>query len=322
MAWIPPAMTLAATVVGANEAGKSRDAANAARAEALAQYANISIPEAEQMMLNLQQHQLQGTLDPALEQFLPQGPSAMEGISVDPRLRQQQMAALEQYTQMAQGQMNPADQAAFELARQSAAGEQQARQNAILQEMQQRGQGGAGAELIAKLSANQSGAQMLQQAQLEQAQAMQQARMAALQQQANLSSGIRKQEFGEQSDVARARDVIAAANAQQQASIGSRNVAARNRAQEANLTNRQEIANLNTQLLNTQQIRNKQLPQQTFENQMTLADARAGQYGRQASASQQQAKDTASMWGTLGQGGGTVLSSIFNKSGDTTGSEG
>lgn len=310
---IPALTTIGGALIGQDQASKNRDAANAARAQALAQYAGISIPEAEEMMLNLQQYQSQGELDPRLEQIINLGPSAMEQVSTDPRLRQQQMAALEQYTQMAQGQMNPADQAAFELARQNAAGEQQARQNAILQEMQQRGQAGSGAELLAKLKSNQSGAQMLQQAQLEQAQAMQQARMQALAQQAQLGGQIRQQDFGESSDVAQAKDLIARTNAANAQSVGARNIAAQNQAAAANLQNRQNIAAMNTELLNKQQIQNKQLPQQTFQNQMALANAKAGQYGQQASAAQQQAGQTAAMWGTIGQGLGTALGSAFGK---------
>lgn len=298
-------------LIGADQAGKDRDAANQARAAALAQYAGISIPEAEDMMLNLQQYQSQGELDPRLESAMNLGPSAMEQVATDPRLRQQQMAALEQYSNMAQGQMNPADQAAFELARQNAAGEQQARQGAILQEMQQRGQGGSGAELLAKLKSNQSGAQMLQQAQLEQAQAMQQARMNALAQQAQVGGQIRQQDFGESSDVAQAKDLIARTNAANAQSVGARNVSSQNQAQAANLQNRQNIASMNTELLNKQQIQNKQLPQTTFQNQMTLANAKAGQYGNQAAASQQQAGQTAGMWSTIGQGAGTALTSAF-----------
>lgn len=305
-------------LIGADQAGKDRDAANQARAAALAQYAGISIPEAEDMMLNLQQYQSQGELDPRLESAINLGPSAMEQVSTDPRLRQQQMAALEQYSNMAQGQMNPADQAAFELARQNAAGEQQARQGAILQEMQQRGQGGSGAELLAKLKSNQSGAQMLQQAQLEQAQAMQQARMQALAQQAQLGGQVRQQDFGESSDVAQAKDLIARTNAANAQSVGARNISSQNQAQAANLQNRQNVANMNTETLNKQQIQNKQLPQTTFQNQMTLAGAKAGQYGNQATAAQQQAANTAGMWGTIGQGVGTALTSAFGNKAPTS----
>lgn len=303
-------------LLGQNQASKDRAAANEARALALAQYAGITVPEAEKMMLNLQQYQSQGELDPRLEQSINLGPSAMEQVTTDPRLRQAQMLALEQYTQMGQGQMNAADQAAFELARQSAAGEQQARQSAILQEMQQRGQAGSGAELLAKLTANQSGAQMLQNAQLEQAKAMQQARMQALAQQAQLGGQVRQQEFGEQSDIAQAKDLIAKTNAANSQSVGARNIAAQNQAMAANLQNRQNIAAMNTELLNKQQIQNKQLPQQTFQNQMALAAGKAGQYGQQAQAAQNQAGQTAGMWSTIGQGLGTALGSFANKKTD------
>lgn len=300
-------------IIGADQANKDRASAENARAQALAQYLGISVPEAADMMINLQQYQSAGTLDPVLEQLITQGDTSMAGISTDPRLRQQQMAALDQYTQLAQSGATPADMAGFELARQNAAAEMQAKNNQILQEMQQRGQGGSGAELLAKLKGSQSGTQLLQQAQLEQAQAMQQARMAALAQQANLGSSIRQQDYGEQADLARARDAIANFNAQNSQAVQSRNVGSQNTAQAGNLANRQNIANLNTETMNKQQIHNQGLKQQQFQNQMQLADAKAGQYGNAAAAAQQQAGQTAGMWAGIGQGVGTGLAAFANK---------
>lgn len=299
-------------LVGADQVGRDRDAANAARAQALAQYAGISIPEAQDMMLNLQQYQSQGQLDPALEQIMNLGPSAMEQISGDPRLRQEQMNALNSIAGLASGNPTMADTAGFELARQNSAAEMQAKNNQVLQEMQQRGQAGSGAELLAKLQNNQAGAQMMQKAQLEQAQAMQQARLQALQQQANMAGNIRTQDYGEASNLAKAKDAISQFNAANAQSVGSRNTGAKNTAQQANLANQQQIANLNTQTMNNQQIQNKGQAQQTFNNEMALAGGKAGQLNNQAAAAQQQAGATAGMWAGIGQGVGTGLAGYLN----------
>lgn len=306
-------------LIGAGQAGADRDAANAARAQALAQYAGISVPDAQQMMLNLQQYQSQGQLDPALEQIMNLGPSAMEGISSDPRLRQEQMKALEGFSGLASGNPTSADMAGFELARQNSAAEMQAKNNQVLQEMQQRGQAGSGAELLAKLKNNQSGAQMLQNAQLEQAKAMQQARLQALQQQANIAGSVRQQDYGEDSNLAKAKDAIAQFNAQNSQAVGARNTAAQNTAQQGNLANNQQIANLNTQTMNNQQIANKGQAQNTFNNQITLASGKAGQLNNQANAASQQAGQTAGMWAGIGQGVGTGLSALLNKKPATEG---
>lgn len=312
-ALIPAAVSVAGSLIGADQASADRAAASKARARALAQYANISIPDAEEMMLNLSNYSVAGQLDPVLEQILQLGPSAMEQVSTDPRLRQQQMEALSGIQQVAQTGMTDADRATFELQRQGAAREAQARQNAIIQDMQARGQGGSGAELIARLTAGQSGAQMLQQAQLEKAQQQAAARQAALRDMGSMAGGLRSQDFGEASSKASARDAINQFNLQNAQSVGSRNVAAKNTAQQGNLSNLQDVMNRNTDISNKQQIHNKGLGQQTFENQMTLANAKAGQLGNQAAASQQQAANTAGMWSTIGQGAGTGLMGYLNK---------
>lgn len=294
-------------IMGSQEAAKDRAAANRARAEALAQYAGISIPEAEDMMINIQQLQSQGQLSPEMEQALNLGPSAMEQISLDPKIREKQMQALEAMSGFATGQPTSADMAGFELARRGAASEMQAKSSQLMQEMAQRGQAGSGAELIARLQSQQSGADMLQQAQMQQAQAMQQARLAALQQQSGMAGQLRSQEYGEQSNLAQARDAIARMNMQNAQQIAQRNIASRNQAAAANLAERQRIADTNAQMLNAQQQYNKQLQQQEFQNRMALAGAKAGQYGGQAAAAQQQAGQTAGMWSTIGQGLGTGL---------------
>lgn len=304
---------IAGSLFGADQAAKERAAAERARQQALALYSGISVPEIEQMMINLGQYQNVGSLDPALEQLVGLGPTAMEGISSDPRLRDQQVAALEGISGLASGQPTQADLAGFELARQNSAAEMQARNNQVLQDMQQRGQGGSGAELIAKLTNNQSGTQMLQKAQLEQAQAMQQARMQALQQQAGMAGNLREQDYGEAANLAKARDAIAQFNAQNAQGVNSRNTGTRNDASKYNLTNQQNTANMNTETQNKQQIHNKGLHQGNFNNQMTLANAKSNIMTGQAAAADKNAADTASMWATIGQGAGGVAKSLLDK---------
>lgn len=307
---LPAIATVAGAAIGSQEASKERDAANRARAEALAQYAGISIPEAEKMMLNLQQYETVGEYSPEMQQALSMGPSAMEGISLDPAVRARQMQALEQMAGFATGGPTSAESAGFELARQNAAAEAQAKSAQLMQEMAQRGQAGGGAELIARLKSGQSGAQMLQQAQLQQAQAMQQARLQALQDQSTMAGNLRTQDYSEQARLAEARDVINRMNLQNQQQIAASNIAARNQAQMGNLAQRQKTAEQNVALLNQQQQYNKALQQQEFENKMRLAAGKAGQYGQQAESAQQRAGQTAAQWGTIGQGLGSIFGGI------------
>jgi hypothetical protein len=299
-------------LMGNDRANGAQNAANNARMQALAQYAGISIPELQDQMVNYEKYQSQGQLNPALEQVISQQNSGLQDVQVDPRLKASQMSALESIAGMASGNPQAGDLAGFELARRNVAGENQAKQNQILQDMQQRGQGGSGAELLAKLKGNQSSSDELAKMQLQQAQTMQQAKMQAIQEQANLASGIRTQDYGQAADAARAQDAINQYNAQNSQSVNRQNVGAQNSAQQFNLTNAQQLANNNVNVGNAQQDKNKGLIQQKFNNQLNLAAGKSGQYAANAAAEDKNATNQASMWSTVGQGVATGLGKFAN----------
>lgn len=312
-ALIPGAASIIGGLIGADQAGDDRDAANNARNAALAQYANLTIPDIEAQKLALEQYVNAGVLSPELEQLIQMGPTAMEGISLDPMARQKQLEALEMVSGLAEGRVQPGDIAGFELAKREASGYDQAKQGQILQEMQQRGQGGSGAELLARLKSSQSSADRLQQADLEQARKMQEARMQALSNQANMAGNLRSQDYGEQSNLAKAQDMIAQFNAQNSQNVNSRNTGARNDAQRMNLQNAQQIGNMNVDSRNKEQQYNKGLIQTQFGNQMDLASGRAAQLSGVANSRDTQAGQTAGMWGGIGQGVGQAAAAYFNK---------
>lgn len=307
---------IAAPVVGGllgGSAGSSaNDAARRQREAALAEFANIKLPTVADQSLSLEDYQNAGLLTPEMLEAIGLGDTALAGVSTDPRLKAEQMQALAQIAGFASGNPTSADMAGFELARQNVGAELNAQNNKVLQDMQQRGVAGSGAELLAKLKNNQIGAQTLANQQMEEAKAMQAARMQALQQQANMASGIRSQDYNEASNLANARDAIAKYNAQNSQNVAATNVGARNNAQAANLQNAQNISNMNTQTANQQQQHNKGLIQQNFQNQMNLAGAKAGIQQNNANATQQQGANTAGQWATIGQGAGEILAN-FNK---------
>lgn len=300
-------------IMGQNASSGDAAAARRMYEQALAQYAGINIPSINDQSLSLEDYINQGTLSPEMLQAISLGDTNLAGISTDPRLRSSQTQALEQLANLASGQMTPGEEAGFTLARNNAASEMQAKNAQLMQEMQQRGQAGSGAELLSRLKANQSGAQMLQDAQLKEAQAIQQARQQALAQQANLASNIRSQDYGEASALANARDTIARYNAQNSQNVAATNVGAKNQAQATNLQNAQNIANMNTQTGNQQQMHNKGLIQQNFQNQMNLAGAKANAMTGNAQQLNQQAANTAGMYAGVGQGIGNILAGINKK---------
>lgn len=297
-------------LIGQGQAAGAETAAENARKDALRQYAQINVPDIESQKVDLGLQSVVGEYTPELEAQIQQQQSEMQGLSTDPRLRTSQMAALQQLSGLASTGMTPADQAAFTMVARNAAQADQAKQGQILQEMQARGQGGSGAELIAKLKGAQAEADAIQQAQMQQAQIQQAARMQALAQQGQMGGNMRTQDFSEGSQKAQAQDAINQFNANMLANQQNRNVGAKNMAQQQNLGNKQTIANTNVGTRNQQEMYNKGLIQQNFQNQLQRANGMSGQYNNMAGAAQNQAAGIAGMWGGLGQGAGTAISSF------------
>lgn len=273
---------------------------------ALAQYLNLQVPTIAEQQVTPENYTLAGSLTPSQESAVTQGNSLLNNITTDPRLQGSQMQALQALTGIANGQMTPADQAAFQLARNDSAAETQAKQKQILQNMQARGAGGSGAELLARLTGAQAGAQQLSNADMQQAQAIQQAKMAALNQQANLSTSMRGQDYEQQANAAKAQDAINQFNAQNASSSQARNVASQNAAQQYNLTNAQNINNNNTQGQNQAQYYNKGLYQTQFGDNLAKANGAAGQYTNIGKNYGQQAQNTQNEWAGIGQAAGTA----------------
>ena len=264
-------------LVGANQRRQAARGAESAMERARQEIAGVQLPDIEKMRLALESPELVGEYAPLLEQIHQLGPSAMETVSTDPRLAQAQMQALEQISQFAKGEMTPADAAMLEQIRRQSAAQGQARQQAILSEMQQRGQGGSGAELIAKLKAGQSEADRASQEGMALQQMLQQRALSALSQEGQLAGSIREQQFGEQSNIAKAKDIINQFNLQNRQNIQGRNVGEQNTAQLRNLAERQRLAEQGVNLRNKQQEYNKQLEQQRYANELSRAQAMAGQ---------------------------------------------
>lgn len=301
----------AAPVVGSLLGGlfgsDERSEADRLSQQALAEYLGISVPDIEKMKLDLDLYQSQGELTPELQALFEQGNSNLENVSIDPRYQQNQLAALESIAGFASGNLTPADLAGFELAKRDASSYDQAKQQQILSEMQQRGQGGSGAELIARLNSTQSSADRLQQAELEQARIQQQGRMQALQQQSNIAGQLRTQDYNEQSDLAQAQDAISRFNTQAKTNQNANNTNVANNAMQYNLGNKQRISESNVGLLNSEQQFNKGLYQKDFNNRMDLANSRSAALTGRATEKRRQAADEAGMYATIGQGAGAAI---------------
>lgn len=316
MAWaaaIPAIAAVAGGMMGNQAAAADRRAAENARRQAIEQFMRIQIPELESQQIDPRLIEYVGNQLAQQESAIGMGPSAMESVSTDPRLADAQMSALEKISQMGETGLLPGEEAALRQARRGAAQEAQAKSAQLLDEFARRGMGGSGAELASRLQASQSGADRLSAESDRLLQMAQERALSAIGQQGSLASQIRGQSFGEQSDVARAKDAINQFNTANQQGVQQRNVAATNQANLRNLNEQQRIAEGRVAQENMAQQYNKELLQQQFNNKMNLASGRAGQFQGSANASQQQAGRTADMWAGIGRGVGTAAAAYNNQ---------
>lgn len=237
---------------------------NVARLEA------IGIPTIEAQRIALEAPELVGVLEAEVLQ-----PSRFEEISMDPRLQAAQMAALEDITGIAEaGGLDATARLNLEQGLGRIAGAEQAR----LQQLREDPTLGQGQKLALQAQAVQGAGQSGRDIALQAAAQAQQARMAALGQQANLASGMQQQQLGLAGQKASAADAIAQFNAQNRQNVDGRN-----------LGERQRIAEAGTATRNQQDIYNKGLIQQQFQNQMAKATGITGQQATLAGNLQQQA---------------------------------
>jgi hypothetical protein len=279
--------------------------------QALQQILGLSAPELRDLQLEMQAEA--GRLSPEAEGVVGLGPSRMEGVQADPALRSQQMQALSSLSDLGRTGMTAEERGELNRARLMAARDQQARQQAILQSRQARGMGGSGDELAAQLLASQAGAEQASQEGDRLAAQAQNRALQAISQAGNLAGNLRSQDVGEQSDKARAADIIAQFNAANQQSVGSRNVSARNEAERMNLQNLQNIMNQNVGTRNAQQEFNRvNLVQKRFENQRQLAEMKAKALSGAAGQDKESAQNTRDSWSGIGKGVGGIIGAFGN----------
>lgn len=273
-------MGLLSKVTGALGLTADPSAGAGSRAEAEALYKRmvdeldkLQIPDIEKQKLALQLPELVG-----MQQAQEIEHSALEGVTPDAQAVEQQRSALQKLQEMADSGLTEADRAAARELSRGVGAQEQARQASILAEMQQRGAGGAGQELAARLASSQ-GAAARQAASADRlAQSQAEARKQAIAQLGQQAGAFRGQQFAEQSSAAKARDAIAQFNAMQRA-----------QAQQQNLARQQALQSERVGIQNVQQQRNKALIQQQFQNQMAKATGMQSALGTQAQAAQQRA---------------------------------
>ena len=275
------------------------------RQQALERIGSIGVPSAASQMVNLSNYQNAGELNPELEQLINQGSSAMNNVSADPAYKQAQMEALTRLQGVAaQGGMTADDRATMSQIQARNSQQEQAQRGALMQQMAARGLSGSGAEMAAQMQAQQMSANRRSQESMDVAGQAQRRALDAMMASGQMASQMRGQSFGEQSEAARAQDMISGFNARNAQALAGRNADRINSARGYNVQNQQDVMNRNTGVANTQEMHNTGQIQQNFENRMNQARAMSGEANSMAGNLNQNAQNTRNLWGGIGQGVG------------------
>jgi len=242
-------------------------------------WAGMELPDIEKQELDLDSYG-----DPQLEKAILQGSTALNDISLDPSTRNAQAQALARLQGIAsEGGMDSIDRARMADIMSQATGMAKGQRDAISQNLQARGMAGSGLEMVQQQMANQNAAQLANTGGLQTSADAQRRALDALMNSATLGGQMRTQDYGIASDKARAQDAINAFNTGSKQGIQERNVGRTN-----------ATALGNTDLRNQQQVANKGLLQQQYENKIAKAQgltaanaARSGQLAQQAAETQQ-----------------------------------
>lgn len=286
-AWLAPAIiggaTIAAGAIGsmsgrksAKEMKKLMEQMIAMRREAAGLYDPITPPTPEEQYVAMQDLIQQGLVTPEMAEAYLLDETAMAGIDTDTEGRQAEYEALAELRDIVgSGGLTASDRAKIQEIQDELNTSARGARGAITQNMAERGISGSGLEYMEKLMAQQSGAETAARQGMDVAAQAEQRALEAIMAQAGLGGQLSQQEFSEQSDIAKAKDMIAQFNLANRQDIQMQNIAARNAAQATNLGEKQRIADYNIQQKNLEELRRADLKQKYFENEMAKATAKA-----------------------------------------------
>jgi hypothetical protein len=309
---IAGAASLIGGLAGASEAKKGRESAEDAQRRAIELLQNVETPGIEEQKAILEELRVIGEYNPEALQSLGLDPSAMEQVSADPEVVQQQMDALKTMSEVAEGGYTEGDKAAMRDVKRDVNQNARARQKSILNEMAQRGVLGSGMELAAQLKGEQQSIDAEASASNKAIQNAQARALQATAQQSSMAGNLRSQDVGEQANIAKAKDAINQFNTANRQRVMGQNVASRNQAQAANLAARQAASDANIQNRNQNELRNKQLIQQQFQNDIQRAGGQAEQLTAGGKIAQAGHNAVAGQYAGIG-GGIADIVSAFNK---------
>lgn len=212
-----------------------------------------------------------------LEEIIAEQLGAPEAGEADPMLKAAQLSALSKLGQIEQsGGMTLENQAALNRVQSQLARQESAGRQSIANDMQARGMGGSGAELAMALQNQQASADRASQMGMDRAAMAQKSYLESILQRGQVAGNMRNQDFRERA----ARDEIEKYNA-----------AARERAN----------------------LHNAKLGQQRFDNDLSVAQGRAGLAGKSADQQAGMADSDRLMGAGLGAAAGTAADAYYRE---------
>lgn len=276
-------------LLGQGASQGDRDQSKAAADRAYQELMSIGLPPDLAKPLVLKELQKQGVLTPELQQYVAAGPSKVSQIQEDPSLRKAQTNALQMLSQRASGGLNAEDRSNLNKIRDENARDEQSKQQQILMNMQQRGMGGAGAELAQSIAASQSSANRASREGDDLAATASRNALEAARQYGSMAGQLRIQDFDVNKEKSAAEDLTNRFNVQNRQNVNNANSASKNRAQEYNLNENQRISDSNASLSNNEQLRQNKEKANYYSNMLNRAGMRSGaeqnmsnEYGKRA----------------------------------------
>lgn len=303
------------------------DAQKAAILQMIDKLDKVGMPPDQSARLILNQYQQAGILTPQLEAMVHDQISQFGNIKQNTQATNFQSDALKRMSQLGQAGITPDERAQMRQLQSQAAQQGNSAQQAIVQNLAQRGMQGSGAEIAARLGASQNASNQASNSADQVSSMAAQRALQAMASGSNLAGQMEQQNFGEQATMANAQDQMNRFNTQNQMAINQRNVAANNNAQAANLANAQNISNQNVGQNNKELYNQLDRQRQNWVDKLAYAKAYQdplGSYGKAASAQaygegQARADQIAGAFGAgssfFGGKGGQALFGSLNSSG-------
>lgn len=310
---IPAAVIAGGMMAAGGLLGKKKGNGNAAAMKLLQmsydEFGRLRVPTVEEMQIQVENLVQQGILQPEEADVVLANPSAFLDLEEDPAIRNAQMGSLAKLQGIvdadgldAQGKADIAEIV------NSINNTNKGNRGAIVQNAAARGVGGSGLELANQLTASQEASTNASQQGLDAAALAERRALEAIMNTGQLSGQIRGQDYTKASDKAAAMDSIEKFNTANKQNVINTNVAARNNAANINLTNKQRIADTNVANRNTNKVRNADLIQQTFDNEVKKKAGMTQQLGNMANLAAKDEDDDAFRNALIGAGGQIIAS--------------